>query len=85
MRKNNGNIGSKRRGFLKGITSGGTSLLGAGGLAANAAGQTNGTDEVVSMYDTTQTSGDAVISVDPSAATDWSINKRIFGKFIEHN
>jgi alpha-L-arabinofuranosidase len=85
MRKNNDTTGVERRNFLKGITLSGTSLLGAGGLAANATGQTNSRDEEETMNNTTLTSGDAVISVDPSATTDWTINKRIFGKFIEHN
>ncbi|ODR80374.1 hypothetical protein BG842_02150 [Haladaptatus sp. W1] len=85
MRKNDAVTDVDRRNFLKGITLSGTSLFGAGGLAANAAGQTDSADEEATMNNTTQTTADAVVSVDPSSATDWTINERIFGKFIEHN
>jgi alpha-N-arabinofuranosidase len=44
-----------------------------------------GTLGALSSTVSAQASGDAVISVDPSTATDWTVNKRIFGKFIEHN
>ncbi|WP_458208956.1 hypothetical protein [Haladaptatus sp. NG-SE-30] len=87
MGKNNDVTGIERREYIKGLTLGGTSIFGLGGLTANATAKTDGGDEEDTDTACTiaQANSNAVISVDSSNATDWTINDRIFGKFIEHN
>ncbi|WP_435156862.1 hypothetical protein [Haladaptatus sp. DFWS20] len=83
MGKNDSITGIERRDYLKAITLSGTGLLGLSGQTANATAQTDGGEDTV--CNTAQASSTAMISVDSSSATDWTINDRIFGKFIEHN